>query len=312
MTHPSPAALAVLLALLAAACAPVPERPPVEVAAPGAVAAVPGPAEEQAQPAPGKRPLAGLDFPIVTRHAGVFNGQRVAYTATVDAIEVDDDAGKPGASIVSTSYVAEAPAPWSVRDVRIQQGRSRHRCIYMGAFGPKRVRSRTVSADPAATPVDNPHSIGRGGLVYRPGGTGFSRTVPGKALELLFGGRHALSRPPHSSRPAQRQRPRDSPPTSSASYGQPRGRDRRQLAELPQPVLLEGVVLFGQAVNIIEYAQRPNNIISYVVSLPTLAALGWYHGKAASGGAELESFVDSAWDYARTEYLQALFEGIES
>jgi hypothetical protein len=35
----------------------------------------------------------------------------------------------------------------------------------------------------------------------------------------------------------------------------------------------------GQAINIIEYRQRPQNIVSYAVSLPTLAALGWYHEK---------------------------------
>ncbi len=72
------------------------------------------------------------------------------------------------------------------------------------------------------------------------------------------------------------------------SYGTMRAveaADQLQKAGMP----LDGIMLLGQAVNIIEYAQRPGNILSYVVSLPTLAAIGWSHNVADRKGRTLRS-----------------------
>jgi len=49
------------------------------------------------------------------------------------------------------------------------------------------------------------------------------------------------------------------------------------LSKGAKPLPLAGIFLYGQAVNVIEWSQRPANIISYVTSLPTIAAIGWYH-----------------------------------
>ena len=65
----------------------------------------------------------------------------------------------------------------------------------------------------------------------------------------------------------------------------------------------------GQALNIVEYRQRQQNVISFAVSLPTLAALAWYHNKVDHIGKTLESFVGDAWHFAQTDYLHALFQG---
>ncbi|MHB8056214.1 MAG: S10 family peptidase, partial [Candidatus Aminicenantales bacterium] len=72
---------------------------------------------------------------------------------------------------------------------------------------------------------------------------------------------------------------------------------------------LDGVFLMGQALNIIETVSRPQNIMSYVVSLPTLAALGWYHGRVDKKGRTFEKFLDDVRLFARTEFLTALFLG---
>jgi carboxypeptidase C (cathepsin A) len=84
-----------------------------------------------------------------------------------------------------------------------------------------------------------------------------------------------------------------------------------QLAAMPKPVLVDGVFLLGQAVNIVEYSQRPNNIISYAVSLPTLAAIAWYHNKVDRTGRTFDQFVRQAQRYGATEYLRALFQGAD-
>jgi carboxypeptidase C (cathepsin A) len=80
-----------------------------------------------------------------------------------------------------------------------------------------------------------------------------------------------------------------------------------QLQKLGSPV--RGVVLMGQALNIIEFSQRPANVTSYVVSLPTLAAIAWYHGKAETGGKNFEEFIAEVTQFSRSEYLTALFQG---
>jgi carboxypeptidase C (cathepsin A) len=72
---------------------------------------------------------------------------------------------------------------------------------------------------------------------------------------------------------------------------------------------LQGVFLMGQAVNIIEYSQRTENIVSYVVSLPTLAATAWEFGKADAKGRSFEDFMSDAANFSDTEYLAALYQG---
>ena len=71
----------------------------------------------------------------------------------------------------------------------------------------------------------------------------------------------------------------------------------------------DGVFLMGQAVNIIEYAQRKENIISYVVSLPTLASTAWELGKTDKAGKTFDAFMAEAKAFGETEYLAALFQG---
>jgi carboxypeptidase C (cathepsin A) len=183
-------------------------------------------------------------------------------------------------------------------------------------MGPKRVAvPDDLTADPASYPlVDNPYSpLDTTDLVFvDPASTGYSRVLPGTAPEsyhsVVADGQQVtalivawLTRHERLSSPVY---------LLGESYGTVRAAEvAGQLAELPQPVLLAGVVLMGQAINIIEYCQRPRNIISYVVSLPTLAALAWYHQKVDRKDRTFEQFIDEARRFAQTDYLKALFQG---
>ncbi|HET6564992.1 MAG TPA: hypothetical protein VFG52_06220, partial [Xanthomonadales bacterium] len=274
---------------------------------------------EPAKTNPAETPLSGLQFPYITKGSGVFNGHQLDYTATVDGIEIKDAEGNPGANIVSTSYVVNTASSNANRPVMfVFNGGPISPSVYLhlGAFGPKRVAfADDITADAASAPlVDNPYSIlDVADLVYfDPAGTGFSRTLPGKDLKEYF----SITADGQQTAAfivawLEAHGRLDSPAyIFGESYGTNRAVETAgQLAEMDPPVLLRGVVLFGQAVNIIEYSQRPSNIMSYVVSLPTLAALGWYHGKADAGDATLEQFTAVAWDYARDDYLDALFQG---
>jgi len=278
-----------------------------------------GQEEPAAEPAPGSVPVTGIAWPVVTHHAGKFNGQQLSYTATVGANDVDDAAGNPGARIVSIDYVVDPQPDSPPRPVMfVWNGGPISPSVYlhMGAFGPKRVSfPDDPAADAASSPLmDNPYSIlDVTDLVYfDPAGTGFSRALGDKPLSDYFG--IVADGQQTAAFIAAWLKANDRLESPVYIFGESYGTNRAvetagQLAQLPEPVLLDGVVLFGQAVNIIEYAQRPLNIISYVVSLPTLAAIGWYHRRAETNGASLEDFVAAAWAYARDDYLDALFQG---
>ena len=275
------------------------------------------------KPSLSETPITGLTFPYVTHHQGEFNGKRISYTATVGVVGVNDAEGNPAASIVSTSYVADVPAgsPESSSNRPVMfvfNGGPISPSVYlhMGAFGPRRVAfDDDLTADPgSAQLVDNPYSIlDVCDLVYfDPAGTGFSRTLPGKPLRDYFSVQaDAQQTAAFIVRWLEANDRLGSPVyIFGESYGTNRAAETAgQLSKLEPPLLLDGVVLFGQAINIIEYSQRPSNIMSYVVSLPTLAAIGWHHGKASPQGADLETFVAQAWNYAQDEYLDALFQG---
>lgn len=255
--------------------------------------------------------------PVVTRHAGVFNGTRVAYTATVLELLVADAEGRPGAKIVSTAYVAEDPGDPARRPVLfVFNGGpiSPSAYLHMGMFGPRRVAvPDDLAADPATfRVVDNPYTLLDVAdiVFFDPAGTGFSRVVPGKHprdyFSVVADGQQTaafvtawLQAHGRTGAPAW---------LFGESYGTMRAAEAaRQLAEAGDS--LAGVALFGQALNIVEFAQRPGNILSYVVSLPTLTALGVYHGKVDSRGRDLAALLDESAAFAGDEYLEALFMG---
>ncbi|MBP6514310.1 MAG: hypothetical protein KA224_03975 [Steroidobacteraceae bacterium] len=273
--------------------------------------------------APGGPATFTLRAPVVTRHTGTFNGSKVTFYAKVEGLDVADAEGKHGARLVSFAYTADSVAGRKVAAASrpvlfLFNGGpiSASPYLHMGSFGPQRV---FVPDDTAADPFtwtlkDNPYSLlDVADLVFiDPAGTGFSRVVPGKDPTDYYsvvadGQQVAAFVSAWLSRNGRLASPKF---VFGESYGTMRAVEiGRQLAALPQPILLDGIVLFGQAVNIAEYAQRPRNILSYVLSLPTLAATAWHHGKVDRAGRSVEQFIQAARDFARDEYLDALYRG---
>jgi carboxypeptidase C (cathepsin A) len=257
--------------------------------------------------------------PVVTRHVGTFNGRRVAYRAIVAETPVPDAAGRPGARLVSIAYLADdVPAPERRPVMFLWNGGPITASLYlhMGAFGPRRVAfPDDLHADTAHLPVvDNPYTIlDVADLVFvDPAGTGFSRVAdgvdPASYASVVADGQQVTA---FIDRWLDANGRRGSPVyLFGESYGTLRAAQvARQLLDLPRPVAVAGVALFGQALNIIEFSQRPGNIMSYVVSMPTLSALAWYHGKVSHDGRTLDQFLDESRAFARDDYLQALYDG---
>jgi carboxypeptidase C (cathepsin A) len=255
------------------------------------------------------------DIIAARQKQGVFGGKTVRYAACVERYEARDEKGMAVASLTAVSYVAAKAK--AVRPIIFAFNGgpiSASAILHMGALGPKRVAVPDDVTAPASTyrVVDNVHSpLDVADIVFfDPAGTGLSVLAPGvdprsqfsiaadarQLQQLVLGWTRAHGR-------------EDSPIyLLGESYGTLRApAAAEQLASAGRPPA--GVILLGQAVNIIEYAQRPGNIISYAVSLPTLAAAAWWHGKADRRGRDFDTFMADARAFGGGDYLAALYAG---
>jgi carboxypeptidase C (cathepsin A) len=250
----------------------------------------------------------------VTHHVGEFHGARVRYTAWVEDNFVDDAHGKPGASIITVAYTRDGIGDGAHRPVIFAfnggPGAAGSMLNFSG-IGPVRLIG-TAHAGPGERPgmpqsgryQPNPDSlIDAADLVFiDPVSTGFSRAFPGEnptqwyadvtdaasvtqAIEEWLTRHHRWSSPRY---------------LIGESYGTDRAgtmlaKDKR--------LRFEGVVLIALAV------PADGRLIPYATALPTMAAGAWYHRKIARDGRTVEQVFDAAGQFARTDYLTALFRG---
>lgn len=252
---------------------------------------------------------------VVTHHTGTFNGRRVSYDAVVEPTIVADAAGRPAARLVSTAYVATGggdPAARPVIFVFNGGPISPSDILHMGAFGPRRLAIPDDLSGTSYRVVDNGYTVlDTADIVFfDPAGTGYSRVLPGVDPKSYFSVTADGQQTAQFVADWSRRHGRIASPKFlfGESYGTMRAAAAaNQFQTLGMP--LDGVVLMGQALNIVEFSQRPTNIISYVVSLPTLAAIAWSHGKADLKGQSFDAFMAEVFAYARSDYLNALFQG---
>lgn len=285
----------------------------------GVLLAVPaGAAHAAAAPAEAPAPAA-IDRPaIVTRHSGTFGGRTIAYTATVEGLTVATGPRGEAARIVSFTYTRDRVDPARRPVLFLFNGGpiAASQYLHIGGLGPRRVAyPDDVAAPPSSFRlVDNAFSpLDAVDLVFvDPASTGFSRAATGTDPQAYFSVEADARQFAAFIRAWLKHHGREGAPVYllGESYGTNRATEiARQLAEAPEPLPLAGVFLYGQAANIIEYSQRPANVVSYVASLPTLAAIGWYHGKADRKGRPIETFLAEARSFAKGEYLATLYQG---
>jgi carboxypeptidase C (cathepsin A) len=256
--------------------------------------------------------------PVVTRHRGTFNGQAIAYTATVEGLVVTSGPRNASARIVSFAYTKDGADPKTRPVMFLFNGGPivPSPYVHVGGLGPKRISfPDDVTADPSTFRlVDNAYSpLDAVDLVFvDPASTGFSRVMPGTKPEDYYSIPADAAQFAAFIRLWLRTHGREGAPVYlfGESYGTNRAATiAGQLAEGPNPLPLNGVFLYGQAVNIIEFSQRPDNIVSYVASLPTVAAIGWYHDRVERRGRTRDQFLADARSFAKGDYLAALYRG---
>jgi len=296
------------LVLVSCAGAPA-NRPAAELPEAGAMAE--GPAGGAAA-----SPLIPADIRVSAR--GVFGGADVSYTAALERVSVAPQGDLPPVDLVAVSYVADTGASPQARPVLfIFNGGpiSASLWLHVGALGPQRVLAPEDLGAPQEqfSLVANAHSpIDVADLVFfDPAATGFSRVAAGSEMAPYFSVRTDAAQFVAFAEAWLDKHDRAGAPVFllGQSYGTHRAAEAAgQIAEAGR-LNLAGVFLMGQAVNVIEYSQRRQNILSYVASLPTLAAIAWDLGEVNRAGRSFEAFMAEVATFAEAQYLPALFKG---
>ncbi|WP_439635328.1 S10 family serine carboxypeptidase-like protein [Oceanicaulis sp.] len=252
-----------------------------------------------------------------TEFEGVFGGQAVRYQALVERTEIEASDALPAASLVTTAYLADTRAAAAERPVLFLFNGgpgAPSSWLHMGALGPVRINAPRDPQAPVpeqAETVANPHTLlDIADLVFiDPPATGFSRVTSEDADEVLLTvwGDAQMTAQFITDWLEAHDRAHSPVYVMGESYGTIRASVVAGLLAETRP--LDGVILMGQAVNMIETSQRADNIVSYATNLASLAAIAAYHGRVDPQGLDVAGFVDQVHDWAMTDYLMALSQG---
>lgn len=277
-------------------------------------------AQDAPKPEAAKPAAAPLTPQVRSRDlVGTFGGQRVPYRVTMGDTILTGDDGKAEAVIVTTSYV-KTPADPTRPVFFLYNGGPGSGSVWlqMGAFGPKRVAIPSDAKDDGAPPyplLDNPDSLlDVADLVFiDPPGTGFSYLTPGTDPKKYYG----LRQDGRAVAQVIRRWINDNGRWSSPKFlgGESYGTTRTAMVadELEgstyNDVGLNGLILISSILDFSAEDATAGNEMAYVVTLPSMAAAAFYHGKAKAPS--VEAIVEEARKFAIGPYASALLKGTD-
>jgi carboxypeptidase C (cathepsin A) len=254
----------------------------------------------------------------VTQHTVRINGRTISYTATASMTLLKNDKSEPEALMYSTAYTENGIKDLSTRPITFLYNGgpgSASIWLHMGAWGPRRIV--TGNAEPTPGPpyqmVDNDYSLlDKSDLVFiDPVGTGFSHAV-GKAEDKDFWGVESdvkslaqfiyvyLSRHNRWNSPKL---------LYGESYGTFRSVALANYLQEHDGIYINGIVLQSSVLDLGTLNFSMGEDYSYILYLPTYAAIAWHYNLVNNPPADLATFVDQVREFASTEYAHALFKG---
>ncbi len=253
----------------------------------------------------------------VTKHTGTFGGAKISYTATTGETYLKDKDGKPTAAIFSTSYVKDGADPKRPITFLYNGGPgSGSVWLHMGAFGPKRVHIPDAKDDgaPPYPITENADSLlDVTDLVFiDPVGTGFSHPLGKTEGKTFWGVTQDAKSINDFIRLWLNEHGRWNAPKfiGGESYGTTRSAALiHELEGQYNDVAVNGVILISTILDFGAEAGTEGNEMQYVVTLPSMAAVAWYHKHLPQQPAALEPFLDQAREFARGPYISALLKG---
>lgn len=242
-------------------------------------------------------------------------GRTLRYEATVGSLPVRDEKGKVIADVMYVAYVV----PGRDRPVTFAlNGGPGASSVYLnlGAIGPKHVQFGAEGDSPSdpATLRDNPGTwLDFTDLVFiDPVGTGFSHAL-GKTDPKEFWG---VTKDAKSINQVIRLWLNDNGRWNSPKFlgGESYGTTRsaavaHELEGSYNDVALNGIILMSTILDFGAQAEVEGNDMPYIIALPSMAAVAWYHDKVPNKPATVAEFVAEAKAFASGEYAAALMKG---
>jgi len=259
---------------------------------------------------------------FVTHHSIRIGSEALNYTAIASETIVEDKEGAAQASIFCISYFKEGVSRPEDRPITfIFNGGpgSSSVWLHLGAFGPRKIDYIQNPVNPGAPPyrmTDNPNTLLKySDLVFvDPVGTGYSHAMGKKKNNDFWGVDEDSAVLADFIRIYLIAKKRWNSPKYLAgeSYGTLRAslliRDLE--LKLLDSVFFNGVVMLSNATDVRTFLNAgDSNELLYEPNLPTYAQTAYYHKALPQQPADLNSFLRTVEEFARTEYLQALFQG---
>ena len=254
----------------------------------------------------------------VTQHSARIAGQNISYTATASTTLLKNEKGEPEALMYSTAYTQNGVKDFSQRPIAFLYNGgpgSSSVWLHMGAYGPRRVVTGNASPTPTAPYqlVDNEYSLlSQADIVFiDPVGTGFSHAV-GKAKDSDFWGVQpdVQSLAQFISIYVSRNHRWNSPKLLiGESYGTFRSVALCNYLQEHEGIYINGVVLMSSVLDLGTLNFTTGDDRSYILYLPTYAAIAWHYNLLKNRPADLPAFLEQVRQFASTEYADALLKG---
>lgn len=252
----------------------------------------------------------------VTHHSAKIDGKVVNYTATAGTILLKNDKDEPIALFGFTAYTREGEPSTEKRPLTFAYNGgpgSSSLWLHMGALGPRRVALN----DPGVTPPppykleDNENSVidVTDLVMIDPIGTGLSHAIGKSANKDFWGVDQDIKSVSQFIYQYIKENDRWNSPKYllGESYGTFRSAGVSSYLQDNLGIEVNGIVLVSSVLNISTITFQDD--LSYILYLPTYAAVAWYHNKLNPKPADLDAFLKEVRTFAAGEYATALVKG---
>ena len=251
-----------------------------------------------------------------TEHAILLHGKELTYDSIASTIELQDEKGKPQASMFFTAYFKKESAPRPITFCFNGGPGSSAIWLHMGLLGPKRVIiNDTATSPPPSGYSENPYTLlDATDLVFiDPIGTGFSKTAEGIDPGKFRGVQEDInSFAEFIERFLTKYDRWDSPRfLIGESYGTVRAVGLANTLHDRYFIDMNGIMLISSCLDFQSFDEAHNNYLAYILTLPSFTAASWYHKKLKSDlqSKPLSEVLNEAQKFAIGPYATALLLG---
>ncbi len=284
------------------------------------------------KPTEQRKPDEGKEKNSVTKHTLKWSGKKLDYTATAGTLTLQKAGGEPRANVFYVAYTAgdhqggkkgkaklpaDSPNPRPITFCFNGGPGSSAVWLHLGAFGPRRVvlpDGGTSAPKPPFQLTDNEFTLLEStDLVFiDPVSTGYSRPEKGEDPKQFHGYNEDVQSVGDFIRLyVSRQQRWQSPKfLMGESYGAIRAAGLAEHLQDRYGMYLNGVIIVSGLFDFQTLQASPTNDLPYIVYLPSMTAVAFYHKKLAPElQKDFAAAVKAADEFAHGPYAGALLKG---